>query len=115
MATTQTGGASALEIINSGPENSIIIGNSSRNDDVAEVFNANRDTVKTTYEQAMEYARLFVAAPDLLAALDEIIPPPLCGEDWNLPDDDIATITVTFGKLRRARAALAKVKGTQNV
>ncbi len=69
--TTQPSAGPVLEIINSGPDSSVIIGNS--NDDVAEVFSANRDTVKTTYEQAMEYARLFVAAPDLLAALETMI------------------------------------------
>jgi hypothetical protein len=51
-------------------------------------------------------ARLIAAAPDLLAALSSILPSPLCGESWDLPDEEMVQITVTLGELRAARAAL---------
>jgi len=49
---------------------------------------------------------LFAAAPDLRAALHSILPSPLCGESWDLPDEEMVQITVTLGELRAARAAL---------
>lgn len=51
-------------------------------------------------------ARLIAAAPDLRAALNSILPSPLCGESWDLPDEEMVHITVTLGELRAARAAL---------
>ncbi|WP_295196493.1 hypothetical protein [uncultured Brevundimonas sp.] len=56
-------------------------------------------------------ARLIAAAPDLLAALSDILPPTLCGESWDLPDHDAVPITITFGKLRAARAAISRATG----
>lgn len=47
----------------------------------------------------------------LLEALDAILPSTLCGESWNLPDDETVSITVTFGKLRAARAAATDARG----
>ena len=54
------------------------------------------------------------AAPltqQLLDALREIMPSRLCGESWNLPDDDTVSIVVTFGKVARARAAITAAEG----
>lgn len=56
-------------------------------------------------------ARLISAAPDLLEALESILPSALCGESWNLSDDESVSIIINFGKLRRARAAIAKATG----
>jgi len=53
------------------------------------------------------------AGPVLLEALKDILPGKLCGESWNLPDDDTVSIVVTFGKLSRARAAIAQAEGPQ--
>lgn len=53
-------------------------------------------------------ANLFAAASDLYGALDAIVPPALCGESWNLPDDERVEITISFGKLKAARAALSR-------
>ncbi|HEX8382413.1 MAG TPA: hypothetical protein VF592_03460 [Sphingomonas sp.] len=39
-------------------------------------------------------------------ALSDLLPAPLCGEAWDLPDSNTVAITITFGKLRAARAAL---------
>jgi len=61
--------------------------------------NANRGTAEAN-------ARLIAAAPMLLEALDALLPSPLCGESWGLPDDETVQIATTFGKLRAARAAL---------
>jgi len=44
----------------------------------------------------------------LRAALEAILPPKLCGEGWDLPDDETVAITVTFGKIKAARAALGE-------
>lgn len=51
-------------------------------------------------------ARLIAAAPLLVEALDALLPGPLCGESWDLPDEEMVQITVTLGELRAARAAL---------
>jgi hypothetical protein len=47
----------------------------------------------------------------LLEAIDAILPSTLCGESWNLPDEETVSITVTFGKLRAARAAATDARG----
>lgn len=57
---------------------------------------------------AADDARLMAASPDLLDALDAIMPSPICGESWNLPDSESVQIVTTFGKIRAARAAIAK-------
>lgn len=56
-------------------------------------------------------AHLIAAAPDLLAAFSSILPPTLCGESWDLPDHDAVPITITFGKLKAARAAISRATG----
>ena len=56
-------------------------------------------------------ARLIAAAPDLLAALSDLLPPTLCGESWDLPEHDAVPITITFGKLNAARAAISRATG----
>lgn len=56
-------------------------------------------------------ARLISAAPDLLDALEAILPDKLCGESWNLPDNESVQIVITFGELRAARTAVAKARG----
>lgn len=40
------------------------------------------------------------------AVIRDLLPGKLCGESWNLPDDEKVQITVTFGALRRARAQI---------
>jgi hypothetical protein len=40
------------------------------------------------------------------AALADLLPTPLCGESWDLPDSETVAITITFGKLRAARNSL---------
>jgi len=65
---------------------------------------------QTRYEghkgEAIANAQLMAAAPALKDALDALLPGPLCGESWDLPDDETVQIATTFGKLRAARAAL---------
>lgn len=39
-------------------------------------------------------------------ALSDLLPSPLCGEAWNLPDHEHVQISITFGKLKAARTAL---------
>lgn len=60
---------------------------------------------------AIANARLIAAAPDMLEALRGILPGKLCGEGWNLPDDELVQIMVTFADLRAARAAIAAATG----
>lgn len=43
------------------------------------------------------------------AALAELLPSALCGESWGLPDEESVSISVNFGKIRRARAALSSL------
>jgi hypothetical protein len=50
-------------------------------------------------------------AANLLEAIEAILPSTLCGERWNLADDETVSITVTFGKLRAARAAVTNARG----
>ncbi len=50
------------------------------------------------------------AVKPLVEALEELLPTMLCGEGWGLPDDETVSITVTFGKLKKARAALREVQ-----
>jgi len=48
--------------------------------------------------------------PVLLEALANLLPSKLMGESWNFPDDEPVTITVTFGKIAKARAAIAQAQ-----
>lgn len=61
--------------------------------------------------ETLANAHLFAAAPELLEVLKEILPGETCGEIWGNPDDDSSTFCITFGQLRRARAAIIKAKG----
>lgn len=56
-------------------------------------------------------ACLVAAAPDLLEALEELVPLNLGMIPANMPDDTVLPVDVTFGEIRRARAAIAKAKG----
>ncbi|WP_161626250.1 hypothetical protein [Sphingobium baderi] len=57
-------------------------------------------------------ACLIAAAPDLLAALVEILGPlNVCSDNKNVPDDTCLPIDMTMGELRKARAAIAKATG----
>lgn len=47
---------------------------------------------------------------EIVEVLEALLPSPLCGESWNLPDDEHVAIDITFGKLKTARALLSKVK-----
>lgn len=62
-------------------------------------------------DEQIANARLIAAAPDMLEALRAILPGKLCGEGWNLPDDELVQIMVTFADLRAARAAIATATG----
>lgn len=55
-----------FEILHSEGLGSVIIADTASHDDVAEVFHNERHTVNQTVEQALQTARLFVAAPELL-------------------------------------------------
>jgi hypothetical protein len=50
-------------------------------------------------------------AASLLEAIEAILPSTLCGERWNLADEETVSITVTFGKLRAARTAVLNARG----
>jgi hypothetical protein len=61
--------------------------------------------------EAEANALLISAAHDLLDALAAIMPSPLCGEAWGLPDTESVQIATSFGKIKAARAAIAKATG----
>jgi hypothetical protein len=46
-------------------------------------------------------------AARLYEALKALMPGLLCGESWNLPDDEGVSILVTFGNLKAAREVIA--------
>lgn len=50
------------------------------------------------------------AVADVVAALEGLTPKELCGESWGLPDGEVVPITITFGALKAARAAIAAAK-----
>ena len=58
------------EILYYGGGDSVVIADAASNDDVAEVFHNERHTVTQSPEYALATARLFAAAPDLLAACE---------------------------------------------
>lgn len=73
-----------------------------------------------TWERAAEQADEREAAANarnarLTEALREILPSPLCGESWDLPDTEHVSIDVTFGKLKRARQTLLDAQPEQGV
>jgi hypothetical protein len=67
------------------------------------------DVTRAMGEQRDRDAALIAAAPDLFDALLAIMPSALCGEHWGLPDTESVQIATSFGKIKTARAALAKV------
>lgn len=69
------------------------------------------DTTALCWTERKQDADLFAASPGMLAALEGLLPGKLCGEGWNLPDDETVSITVTFGNLRAARSAVAAARG----
>lgn len=62
--------------------------------------------------QAIDHpdANLIAAAPDLLAALDELIPHNI-GLGDHLPSGTVIPVDMTMGEIRRARAAIARARG----
>jgi hypothetical protein len=50
-------------------------------------------------------------AERLAADLDALLPTPLCGESWDLPDTETVSIVVTFGKIKSARTTLTEYRG----
>jgi hypothetical protein len=44
----------------------------------------------------------------LREGLTALLPNKLCGESWDLPDEETVEITITFGELKRARAVLER-------
>lgn len=64
-------------------------------------------------EEGAANMRLASAAPELLAALVEILGPlNVCSDNLNVRDDACLPIDMTMGELRRARAAIAKATHT---
>ncbi|WP_303763763.1 hypothetical protein [Sphingobium yanoikuyae] len=61
--------------------------------------------------EAEANADLIAAAPELLEALEELIPANLCATNLALPDDTVLPVDMTLGEIRRALAAIAKAKG----
>lgn len=59
----------------------------------------------TVIDEARELVPALAAENTALReALDSLLPGPLCGEAWGLPDTEKVAITVTFGAIRKARA-----------
>lgn len=69
-------------------------------------------------EKAVRYVRarpVTDAAPDLLAALTEILGPlNICSDNRHVRDDECVLIDITMGELRKARAAIARATGGQS-
>lgn len=68
------------------------------------------------HEKAEQHANahLIAAAPDLLAALQSLMPNTLIGESYDPPvpaDELLKEFLFTWGKLRAARTAIAKALG----
>jgi hypothetical protein len=92
------------------PEDSIVIGDA-ENNDIAEVFSRERDTVPTTIEEARAIARLMAAAPEMFEALREAL---LVLEAMHRLMASEARARGMGGDgpvLERVRAVLAKVEG----
>lgn len=74
-----------------------------------------RDALRRATTNCGEWMRAARARQEqtaqLLEAIEAILPSTLCGESWNLPDEETVGITVTFGVLRAARAAAANARG----
>lgn len=65
--------------------------------------------------EAQANALLYAAAPDLLAALTEILGPlNVCPDNRHVRDDECLPIDITMGELRKARAAIARATGGQS-
>lgn len=62
-------------------------------------------------EQAIADGELLAAAPDLLAALIALMPSNLGALPETMPDRAKLSLEVSFGELRKARAAIAKAQG----
>ncbi|SPU44282.1 Lar family restriction alleviation protein [Brevundimonas diminuta] len=45
---------------------------------------------------------------EAVGLLEEILPPVLCGESWDLPDDDVSHQRMSFGWVKKARTFLSK-------
>lgn len=57
-------------------------------------------------------AHLIASAPDLLAALVDILGPlNVCSDNPHVPDNACLPVDMTMGELRRARIAIAKARG----
>ena len=89
------------EILYYGGGDSVVIADAASNDDVAEVFHNERHTVTQSPEYALATARLFAAAPDLLAACEAA-------------EDFLAAMPADDGSLeiyKQLNAAIARAKG----
>jgi hypothetical protein len=71
------------------------------------------EPVHVTEQDAALILAMRAAPPDLLTdvaalreALSGLLPGKLCGESWGLPNDESVSISVTFGAIAAARAAL---------
>lgn len=62
-----------LEILYNEGSDTIVLGDTETGDDIAEVFHNERHTVNQTVKQALETARLFAAAHDMLSAASRLM------------------------------------------
>jgi hypothetical protein len=69
------------------------------------------DITGPNYAHQEANARLMAAAPELLEALEGLMPTNLGKLPPTMPDSAIIPLDVTFGEMRRAVAAIAKALG----
>lgn len=66
------------------------------------------DFMKISRKQRDANARLIAAAPELLAALQSVIPAHVNTANYNIADNDVVALDFTMGELRKIAAAIAK-------
>jgi len=60
--------------------------------------------------QDLQVSKLLEHVTQLSGALEALLPGKLCGESWSRPEDESVSITLSFGKLKAAREAIAAIK-----
>ena len=99
------------EILYYGGGDSVVIADAASNDDVAEVFHNERHTVTQSPEYALATARLFAAAPDLLAALELLVGEELGGDAHSHKPSEAYRAYINWNDRAAARAAIDRAKG----